>query len=794
MSNICKAIEKTEYENMILLGDFNCRDISWDLVEANTASSQLLLDCIQENLLNQLVTQPTRGESLDDLVITGNTDLIDKCRVEEPFSSSDHNSIHIDVKLMIPRVCQAKRKIYLYSKGNYEDLNNEVQNTDWHKILSPKHIEHKWKNFKAKYQELENKYIPSKHIEPGARHKPAWLSYKSVQRAKRRKRQSWIKARTSKLHADKVLHDIECSKYKEALSKAKGDYEDTLVNEISENPKKFYNHARHFYRSSSTIDALDDKGETVTEDTDKAELLNSFFASVLTVSSEPLHSIPTVAPQPETSIYNIHLSTAEVRTRIQKMKANKATGNDGIHCNLLRMSPDYDVPLTLLFNHSLHTGTLPQDWRDANITPLHKKGSRTLVSNYRPVSLTSQVCKLLEKLIIPYLWKHIKTNNIIHCNQHGFQSDCSCITQLLECLYDWSNSYDNKVGTDAIYLDFAKAFDTVCHHRLHLKLKHYGIKGKVLEWIDAFLSNRRQRVVLRNGTSSWRTVTSGVPQGSILGPLLFLIFVNDIPASVETTAKMFADDTKLYSEIKNKSDCDTLQHDLNILSAWSSQWLVRFNATKCVVLRIKQSVEYLYTLNGVELEEVTEQKDLGVTVSNDLKPTKHISSIVKKANQRTGMIRRCFSNLTAKKISILYQTIIRPLLEYASPVWSPWYSKDINLLEQTQKRCLKLSHEPVKLDSLQTRRNTTDIIETYKITNGLYKVNKDHFFKQPSRTLRGHQQKLFKPHSRTNIHKNFFTQRVVDSWNHLPENLPVAKSLSSFKNKLMRVLPKGEED
>ena len=185
------------------------------------------------------------------------------------------------------------------------------------------------------------------------------------------------------------------------------------------------------------------------------------------------------------------------------------------------------------------------------------------------MTLTSQIVKLLERLVQDQLLTHVQENNIISCHQHGFQQKCSCVSQLLECMNDWTQSYDRGDSTDAIYLDFAKAFDTVAHQILLAKLDHSGIRGHLLTWLSSFLTGRRQRVVLRNGVSDWIKVTSGVPQGSILGPLLFLIFVNDLPNIASSTAKLFADDTKLYRQIKNIRDCDILQDDLNEFSAWS---------------------------------------------------------------------------------------------------------------------------------------------------------------------------------------------------------------------------------
>jgi hypothetical protein len=241
----------------------------------------------------------------------------------------------------------------------------------------------------------------------------------------------------------------------------------------------------------------------------------------------------------------------------------------------------------------------------------------------------------------------------------------------------------------------------VPHERLLCKLSHYGIRGKLLLWIKAFLSSRRQKVVLRNGVSSWKPVTSGVPQGSILGPVLFLLYVNDLPDAMSSTAKMFADDTKVYHRISCHDDCLQLQQDLNMLVNWSRVWLLNFNETKCVVLRIKAAITYYYSMNGVYLEIVAEQKDLGVLISNDLHPSKHISNLVKKANQKIGMFKRCFSGFSKEKITTLYQSIIRPTLEYASITWNPWTKKDIQKLERVQKRCLALcKSEDIVLESL----------------------------------------------------------------------------------------------
>ena len=276
-----------------------------------------------------------------------------------------------------------------------------------------------------------------------------------------------------------------------------------------------WNYTRHFSRSSQTVETLTENGRNITNDEDKAEILNNFFASVLTV--EPDSNLPFAKPPPKDIKYileDIEVTPDMVRKKLIHLKANKANGPDNISTNVLRKCPDLDQPLTIIYNQSIQRGSMPQDWRDANITPLFKKGFRTLASNYRPISLTSQVVKILERILSDHIWDLLHKNDFVSCDQHGFRAGCSCVTQLLECLHDWTGNFDKKISTDIVYLDFSKAFDSVPHKRLIYKLKLAGIRGKVLRWVECFLSNRRQRVILRNGCSHWEKsdqwCTSGI--------------------------------------------------------------------------------------------------------------------------------------------------------------------------------------------------------------------------------------------------------------------------------------------
>ena len=250
----------------------------------------------------------------------------------------------------------------------------------------------------------------------------------------------------------------------------------------------------------------------------------------------------------EQEIRDIEISQEDVQSRLEKLNVNKSCGPDNIHPFVLqRTASEISVPLTKIFKLSLSMGECPDDWRSANVTPIHKKGSRTNPGNYRPVSLTSQSCKVLESIVRKHILEHLMTNNILSNSQHGFRSGRSCLTNLLEIMEDWTEIIDDYDDIDVAYLDFIKAFDLVSHKHLIYKLSKYGITNQVLQWIEAFLNQRTQKVIVKGMASEPFNVTSGVPQGSVLGPILFLLFINDLPLEVVSPVSLFADDSKIFS-------------------------------------------------------------------------------------------------------------------------------------------------------------------------------------------------------------------------------------------------------
>ena len=260
---------------------------------------------------------------------------------------------------------------------------------------------------------------------------------------------------------------------------------------------------------------------------------------------------------------------------IDKLNVSKAPGPDGIHARIIKECKEsFSTVFHVIFKKSLNEGLLPKQWKQANVKALFKKGKRTQCSNYRPVSLTSIVCKIFETIIRDKITIFLESHALITHHQHGFRTGHSCTTQLLELMEDFTNFYEMEIPFDCIYLDFAKAFDRVSHQRLLTKLYNIGIRGTLMNWIKDFLKGREQRVVVNNEFSDWESVVSGIPQGSVLGPSLFTIFINDIPNDITSNVKIFADDTKLYNSAHLNH---LIQEDLNHLLQWANKWLLPFN-------------------------------------------------------------------------------------------------------------------------------------------------------------------------------------------------------------------------
>ena len=462
------------------------------------------------------------------------------------------------------------------------------------------------------------------------------------------------------------------------------------------------------------------------------------------------------------------------------------------------------TPLAHVFNMSLKEGIVPFEWKEANIIPLFKKGSRNKSVNYRPVSLTSVICKLLETIIRDHMMDFLIKHKLINPSQHGFLKAKSCLTNLLCFLEEITKWVDDGSPVDVIYLDFQKAFDKVPHQRLISKLKSHGMGNSIINWIEQWLKDRRQRVVVDGEVSSWKSVLSGVPQGSVLGPILFLVYINDLEEGVTGKILKFADDTKLFRKVKEIGDKQNLQDDIDKLVKWSEKWQMLFNFGKCKCLHIGSGNTGMnYEMGGTILSKTVKEKDLGVTMNANMKVSEQCRIAASKGNRVLGMIRR---NITYKEKSLiipLYKAIVRPHLEYCIQAWNPHLRKDVDMLEKIQRRATKLIPElrdltyeerlkECGLTTLETRRLRGDQIEMFKILNGYENIDSNIFFEiKESKITRGHNYTLVKKQSRLDVRKFSFSQRTINIWNNLSTDCVHASSVNMFKNKIDKYLVKA---
>ena len=383
-------------------------------------------------------------------------------------------------------------------------------------------------------------------------------------------------------------------------------------------------------------------------------------------------------------------------------------------------------------------------------------------------------------------------NKLITCHQHGFRAGHSCTTQLLELMEDFTDFYEEEVPFDCIYLDFAKAFDRVPHQRLLTKVYNLGIRGNIFNWIKDFLSDRRQRVVINNTSSDWTNVVSGIPQGSVLGPILFTIFINDIPVNISSSIKIFADDTKIYN---NCNFHNVLQEDLSNLTCWSNKWLLPFNVDKCKVIHYGKAnpiVEYIMDDNVLSSD--TSIKDLGILFQNNLKFDEHISKITSAANSRLGIIKFAFHKIVQAGFMILYIAYVRPLLEYGTPIWQPFLRKHEKAIEQIQRRATKLIHgigelsyserlRKLNLPTLYYRRRRSDMIHVFRILKKFDHIDSDSFFTLNNGiTRKNHIYKLEKPRCSSSHKLHSFSHRIINDWNDLPKEVGEVDSINGFKS------------
>ncbi len=512
------------------------------------------------------------------------------------------------------------------------------------------------------------------------------------------------------------------------------------------------------------------------------------------------------------NIQDLTIQCKGVEKLLDSSDPSKACGPDKIPTRILKDVAIEIAPiLTVIFNKTISTGVVPSSWRKGNIVAVYKgKGRKDQAANYRPISLTSVPCKILEHVIYKHIMDHCKQYNIILDNQHGFRAKRSCETQLIETIEDIARSRNFGNVIDLLILDFSKAFDTVPHKKLLLKLDIYGIgqDTSIGKWISSWLNDRSQNVMLDGESSSAVRVESGVPQGTVLGPLMFLLFINDIANKVEhSRIRLFADDCLLFREVNNENEYEKLQNDFDAVGKWAKEWQMKFNVEKCYRLQIsgkKASCPYLYSLNNEVLGNVQHHPYLGVEFDKDLKWGSYVENVVNKANRSLGFIKRNLSMCPKEIKRAAYYTLVRPQLEYASAAWDPHLKTQKESIERVQRKAARFvtnehSREEgtmtkllrdLEWSTLEARRSVNRLTFFYKILNKHVDIELPHYVTPQKRNSRGsdiNAPKFVQISTIRDIYKYSFYPRTIVEWNSLPPEVRRIKNINSFKDRCSMV-------
>ncbi|KAK3091517.1 hypothetical protein FSP39_020434 [Pinctada imbricata] len=805
--------------NIILTGDFNCPNINWNNQTANTPDREIqqeLVDITSANGLTQIHDKPTRENNLLDLVFVSNPTLV-KSSLNVP-GISDHDIIITDFETKVQHQKTKPRKCYMYNKANWEKIEKDL--TELQEIISEemnigKSVNQLWDTFKTSLFKTMDNNIPNKELR--AKHSVPWIKHKQRKIIKRKQR-LYRQAKKTKNWNNYRSFQKDC---KRSLRRAEWDYVNSNIIDglNSNNPKPFWKYVKSKRQDSGGIAPLKKGTALISDSKGKAEILLDQFKSVFTKPSKG--EMPNTSKRTKSNIKPIQITTNGLEKLLKKVIPSKSSGPDNIPNRILQHCAKHLAPiLQIIMQKSLDSGDLPKDWTDANISSIYKKGDKHLAENYRPVSLTSVTCKLLEHIVCRNIMKHLESNNILTNLNHGFRSGYSCETQLITTINDFLLEYDQNNQVDVAILDFSKAFDTVPHDKLLHKIHQYGIQGPIHQWLTNFLTTRTMRTIVEGEKSSETTVDSGVPQGTVLGPIMFLCHINDLPEVVQSSVRLFADDCLLYRKIKSQEDHRKLQEDIQNLEKWANTWGMRFNAKKCYILSINNKSSKFYELNHHILQEVENNPYLGLQISNDLKWTTHINNTCKKANATLGFLRRNLRNVPESCRKTAYTSLVRSILEYGATIWNPHLKGDIDKLERIQNRAVRFikkdyrSRKPgsitnmrnnLELDTLEERRISLRLILMFKVVEGLVpSLPVDHYikFNTQKRQIKSRQFKDFSsvnivqkhscnnsrgikvPPGNTKQYTNSFFVNTAIHWNQLPDSVVCAKSLESFKTAL----------
>ena len=708
------------------------------------------------------------------------------------------------------------REVWCYDRAKVEQINQAISLFDWSSALTPLDVNEQVKLFNDTLLNIFRNFIPHKMIKCNGKDAP-WITseIKTCLRKKNRLYKKFISNDSSQENLNNLnMHSNYCS---DLISSSKKQYLRNLSNRLNNphlGPKVYWSILNRILGKAKipAIPPLIVNNNFETDFLTKANIFNEFFASQCTLIDNN-SSLPNFNFRTNKRLNNVVINHAEILKIIKNFNPAKAHGWDGISIRMIKICDQSVIhPLIIIFHKAIRTGVFPESWKRGNLVPVHKKESKNLVKNYRPISLLPICGKIFEKLIFNSMFKYFKDNDLLVKCQSGFLPGDSCVSQLLRITHDIFKAFDGNpsLETRGLFLDISKAFDKVWHKGLLFKLKRNGIEGPLFLLLKNYLSNRKQRVVLNGQTSNWTDIQAGVPQGSVLGPLLFLIYINDLPEGLQSNVKLFADDTSIFSIVNNVNlSCNKLNADLLKINNWAYQWKMSFNpdpnklATEVIFShKINQVVHPPVFFNNLLVTTQPSTKHLGMILDSKLNFELHLEDKIRKAHRGIGLIKRLQCDLSRKTLLNIYKSFIRPHLDYGDIIYDkPNVENFINRIESIQyNAALAITgairgtskeriYNELGLESLEKRRWYRRMCVFWKMVNGYAPSYLTECLPPPQFSRNPTRQDLFSIVTKnTSYFSKSFFPFCTDQWNALDPAIKNIKSISLFKKSLLSFL------
>lgn len=708
--------------DILITGDFNAHSITWYDNDTTDDAGDLLAQLFSSLNFSQLNSFPThihQGQlkSCIDLIVSNNHQI--STTPLSPIGKSDHLTILGFVPGPPVTADRKSTNVWCWSKANIAELKKAVRLSDWSDVRTCINVNHAWNLWRDKLLALAKEHIPQKLVPSRSNYRP-WISPQITLQVKEKHRlfkvykrqrtaEAWTKFKAAR---NEVTAAIRQAKSEYVLSFDQNTVCEDTCNQANRrsrshnqrlNVPRLHEFLRCFTRKKDSFipDLLTEGNPPANCDADKADTLNKFFvqqaANHSSQEEEENNSIILPEPPVKTILTDLTIEAKDVRKALRQLDVTKSPGSDGIPTRLLKLlANEITAEVHFLFSLSVSSSTFPDEWKLSTVAPIFKgRGSRQAPTNYRPISLLCILSKVLERLVYRQLYKHL--DGFLPTCQSGFRQNDSASLQLSRLLHQIAEGLELGNHAMVCFFDLSKAFDRVWHHGLLMKLSHLGIQGNALAWLENYLTGRQQRVRVNGHHSSWLSVTAGVPQGSVLGPLLFIAYTSDLPLAVTngfTETDLFADDTMLTSIHPSAEQCvSLLQESIKQVTVWLSTWHLSINATKTVIMKFgrRSSASNLHlTIDNDQLREESSQRHLGLYISSDLHWRKHIETTLAKATPLLGVLSKLRSSLSLKALSTFYLLYIRPVIEYSSVAFVSLPCTLRDRLETFQRRAAKI--------------------------------------------------------------------------------------------------------